>query len=100
VLRRSHVLLHPGVKDVCPNVVSESICCGLPVIYNDGAGSGAEIVAENGLPINEGNVEETIRRLKDRYGQLREHVKQTWRYYSIDRAVAQYIEVFSGLVNG
>jgi glycosyltransferase involved in cell wall biosynthesis len=98
-LRRSHVLLHPAVKDVCPNVVFEAICCGLPVIYNDGAGSGAEIVAENGLPINEGNVEETIRRLKDRYRQLKEHVKQSQPYYSIDRAVAQYIEVFSGLVN-
>jgi glycosyltransferase involved in cell wall biosynthesis len=98
VLMRSHVLLHPAVKDVCPNVVFEAICCGLPVIYNDGAGSGAEIVAENGLPINEGSVEETIRQLKDRYRQLREHVKRTQRYYSIDRAAAQYIEVFSGMV--
>ncbi|UCC98751.1 MAG: glycosyltransferase family 4 protein [Phycisphaerales bacterium] len=99
VLRRSHVLLHPAVKDVCPNVVFEAICCGLPVIYNDGAGSGAEIVAENGLPINEGSVEQIVGRLKDRYRQLKEHVRQTQRYYSIDRAVAQYIEVFSGLVN-
>lgn len=98
VLRRSHVLLHPAVKDVCPNVVFEAVCCGLPVIYHEGAGSGAEIVRENGLPINESNVGQTIRQLKGCYRQLKEHVRRTQRYYSIERAVTQYIEVFSGMV--
>jgi glycosyltransferase involved in cell wall biosynthesis len=99
-LRRSHVFLHPAVKDVCPNVVFEAVCCGLPVIYNDGVGSGTELVGDNGLPIDERNVEETVRKVKGCYRQLKEHVKYAQRYYSIDRTVAQYIEVFSRIIGG
>lgn len=95
VLKGSHVFLHPAVKDPCPNVISEAICCGLPVIYNDEISSSKEIVQDNGLPINEKNVEETIRQVKDCYHKLKENVKQTRSYYSINRAADEYIRVFT-----
>lgn len=100
VLKGSHVFLHPAVKDPCPNVVFEAICCGLPVIYNSGVGSSAEIVKDNGLPINEKNVEVTIWQVKDCYHKLKENVKQTRSYYSINRAANEYIKVFTEVAGG
>lgn len=95
VLRHSHVFLHPSVKDPCPNVIFEAICCGLPVIYNSEVGSSAEIVKENGIAINVGNVEETIQQIKSRYHELKSNIKQTQAYYSIKRAANEYIKSFN-----
>ena len=99
VMKRSHVLLHPAIKDSCPNVVFEGICCGLPVIYNDKIGSSREIVKANGVPINENNIEETVRRVTNSYRQLKENIEQTRSYYSIKRAMDQYIQVFADIVS-
>ena len=33
-LKRNHVFLHPAIKAPCANVIFESICCGLLVVYN------------------------------------------------------------------
>ena len=94
-LRSSHIFLHTAIKDPCPSVIFEAICCGLPVIYNDSIGSSKEIVRENGLPINEGNPQETIEQIKKNYYALKEEIKALRHYYSIDRVASQYIKVFS-----
>ena len=99
ILKHSHIFLHPAIKDSCPNVVFEAICCGLPVIYNDSIGSSAEIVKENGLPINEKSVEETIQQVKDSYYKLKENIKHTRNYYSINRVANQYTNVFSEVLD-
>jgi glycosyltransferase involved in cell wall biosynthesis len=94
VLKRSHVFLHPAVKDVCPNVVFEAICCGLPVIYNDSIGSSAEIVKDNGVALNIKNPQQTIEQVKENYFDLKQKVKSSSHYYSIDRVAKQYSDVF------
>ena len=93
--RSSHIFLHTAVKDPCPSVIFEAICCGLPVIYNDSIGSSKEIVQNNGLPINEGNPQETIEHVKKNYYELKENIKNSRDYYSIARVADQYIKVFS-----
>lgn len=93
--RNSHILLHAAVKDPCPSVIFEAICCGLPVIYNGGISSSAEIVKENGLAINEENPQETADQIKKNYYSLKEKIKDSSDYYSIKRAAGQYIQAFS-----
>lgn len=93
--RNSHIFLHAAVKDPCPSVIFEAICCGLPVIYNGGIGSSAEIVKENGLAINEANPQETADQIKKSYYSLKERIKNSNDYYSIDRVASQYIHAFS-----
>ncbi len=95
-LRCSHVFLHPAVKDPCPSVLFEAICCGLPVIYNDGIGSSKEIVQENGLPLNIANSQETVDQIKKDYYTLKnEKIKSSRQYYSISRVANQYVKAFS-----
>ena len=36
--RRAHVLLHPKVRDPCPNVVLEALACGVPVVHSASGG--------------------------------------------------------------
>ena len=93
--RNSHIFLHAAVKDPCPSVIFEAICCGLPVIYIGGIGSSGEIVKGNGLAINEENPQETVEQVKKNYYSLKKKVKASGDYYSIDRVASQYIQVFS-----
>ncbi len=99
VLKQSHIFFHPGIKDSCPNVLFEAICCGLPVIYNNEVGSSSEIIRENGLPLSENNLEETIAHIRRDYFKLKENIEKNWNYYSADRATEEYIKVFNKILN-
>jgi len=48
--RRAHVLLHPKVRDPCPNVVLEALACGLPVVHS-ASGGVPELVGDGGIGV-------------------------------------------------
>jgi glycosyltransferase involved in cell wall biosynthesis len=48
--RRAHVLLHPKVRDPCPNVVLEALACGVPVVHS-ASGGVPELVGEAGIGV-------------------------------------------------
>ena len=48
--RRAHVLLHPKVRDPCPNVVLEALACGVPVVHS-ASGGVPELVGDAGVGV-------------------------------------------------
>ena len=48
--RRAHVLLHPKVRDPCPNVVLEALACGVPVVHS-ASGGVPELVEDAGIGV-------------------------------------------------
>ena len=50
VYRRAHVLLHPKVRDPCPNVVLEALACGVPVVHS-ASGGVPELVGDAGIGV-------------------------------------------------
>ncbi len=89
-MKKSHVFLHPAIKDVCPSVIMEATCCGLPVIYNDKIGSSKEIVFSTGVPLRKPG--ETIEKIKNVYEKLTDRIEEVKSYYSITRTANQYTE--------
>ena len=47
---RAHVLLHPKVRDPCPNVVLEALACGVPVVHS-ASGGVPELVGDAGIGV-------------------------------------------------
>jgi len=100
VFAEAHFFLHPAVKDPCPNVIFEAICSGLPVLYNPGPGSSAEIVGGNGVALDLDNLADTLASAVSQLDSLRENVRATRDYYTIERAARQYHDVFRAALNG
>ena len=90
----SHCLFHPAVKDPCPNSIFEALVGGLPVIYNPGPGSSAEIVGECGLPLAEQDLGSTVEMLRERLGALCEKVLETRSAYLASHSADRYRSVF------
>ncbi len=44
------MLLHPKVRDPCPNVVLEALACGLPVVHS-ASGGVPELVGDGGIGV-------------------------------------------------
>ena len=95
--RRCHFFFHPAIKDPCPNAVFEAICAGLPVIYHPGQGSSAEIVGPNGLALDEDDLAVTVEKARANIRALKTAVMENRAYYAVQRASAQYREVFDRL---
>lgn len=93
-LMQAHFFLHPALKDPCPNAVFEALCTGLPVIYNPGPGSSTEIVGNCGLPLDEYDLENTVRQARSRYSELRHRVLKKRHRFAIDAATAGYRDIF------
>jgi glycosyltransferase involved in cell wall biosynthesis len=85
---------HPALRDPCPNAVFEAVCSGLPVIYNPGPGSGAEIVGPNGLPMDVTSLHATVDRARGLLEPLRATVLENRAQYTAERAARQYREAF------
>lgn len=90
----AHLFLHPAERDPCPNAVFEAVSAGLPVLYNPARGSSAEIVGENGIPLDLDDLAASVAQARRRWPELRAHVSQACEYYSIDRAARAYIDAF------
>ena len=50
LFRRAHVLLHPKVRDPCPNVVLEALASGVPVVHS-ASGGVPELVGDAGIGV-------------------------------------------------
>ena len=59
VMRSCDVYLHLAINDPCPNVVTEALASGLPVLYYDSGGT-AELVGEAGIPMTVDNFRQRL----------------------------------------
>jgi glycosyltransferase involved in cell wall biosynthesis len=95
---QAHYLLHPAVRDPCPNVLFEAMCAGLPVIYHPGPGSSAEIVGRCGLALDEHNLGATVEAARAEFDRARAHVLRERPAFRIEAAAALYRDVFERVV--
>jgi len=95
---RCDYFFHPAITEMCSNAILEAVSSGLPVIYNSGPGSSAEIVGENGFALDETNLKETVRTAWARLDELKDVVVRSRGRYSISRAASQYRQVFERAV--
>lgn len=94
----AHYMLHPAIRDPCPNSIFEAICAGLPVIYNPAPGSSREIVGDCGLALDESDLAATVERARASLQAVRENVLRNRARYRIEHAAARYRSVFEHLV--
>lgn len=92
--RNAHFYFHPGYKEACSNSILEAMYSGLPVLYNQNIGSNAEIVGDSGFPLDAKNMQKSLNYAIEKYDSAVENLNKNKYYYSIDRAVNEYIEVF------
>ncbi len=97
-MKNAHYFLHTAIKDPCPNVIFEAICCGLPVIYNGDTGSSKEIVRDCGLAIDEHNLENTIKDARIMFAKLQRKVKENQWKYTIQYSAERYAEILKKCV--
>ena len=97
-MKTCHYFLHTAIKDPCPNAIFEAICMGLPVIFNPAIGSSPEIVGDIGLALQEDDLASTIRRARVQLLELREILLSKRSYYSINRTVQSYKQVFEEMM--
>jgi glycosyltransferase involved in cell wall biosynthesis len=96
---RAHYMLHPAIKDPCPNSIFEGVCAGLPVIYNPGPGSSREIVGECGIALDAADPGRTAAEARARLAELRATVLAKRASYAIDHAANRYRELFARSVS-
>jgi glycosyltransferase involved in cell wall biosynthesis len=94
IYKQSHCFFFPAEKEMCSNALIEALYAGLPVLYLRDSNSIEEVVGKNGLPINIMDLGITIKEFKNKYEQLVKNIEQTKEYYSIKRAVKEYIKIF------
>lgn len=87
------VLLHPSRYDQSPNICLEAISCGLPIIYHPVSGL-PEIAGDCGIAIDEQNLQETLDVIKNNFYNIIDTIRQKREFYSIQRCIKQYCEVF------
>ena len=97
---RGHFILHPAIRDVCPNSLIEGLCAGLPAIFNPGLGSGSELGGKFGIPLDENDLRGTVARAREQYEQLTTALANNRHYYSIGRAALNYMSVFKTVALG
>ncbi|WP_297107203.1 glycosyltransferase [uncultured Devosia sp.] len=91
---QAHMMLHPAIKDPCPNAIFEAVCSGLPVLYNPDIGSSAEIVGENGVALDLADLVGSVATARTMLADLQERVRQNREYYHIGRATRAYADTF------
>lgn len=89
-----HFFLHTAIKDPCPNAIFEAVCAGLPVIYNPGPGSSAEIVGPCGIPLDEARPNRTLAQARERLHELQRTVSSHRLRFTIGHAASLYGQVF------
>jgi len=86
----------PTLKDLCPLVINEAMCCGLPVISTKAAGCAVDMIMpeENGFIVDEANIDQLYSAMKKillneelatKMGE--KSLKIIERKYNIDQAV-------------
>lgn len=95
LMLKNHYLLHPAIRDACPNSIVEGLSAGLPVIYNSQEGSSAELVETAGFAINETNVESTVVHARLKLRDYKLAVLNQRKKFLTESIVNQYLEEFN-----
>ncbi len=85
------LFLFPGKNEACPNIVSEALSCGLPVLFEYSGGT-PEIATPYGVALT-GNPARDLQELLERYDTLQTHIYEDRKKFSIEHAAALYTEV-------
>jgi glycosyltransferase involved in cell wall biosynthesis len=81
VMQQSHVFLNLSENDPCPNVVTEALASGLPVLYKDSGGT-PELVGDCGLPATIDSLRQQLKLIQEKY--------ETWATKARQRAVREF----------
>ena len=101
IMSKAHCLLFPSKNEACPNVVSEGLSTGLPVIYHPSGGTselcgfgkyGVEIMSGNN------NIEKTISLIRNKYSILHNNIKSNKYSFEFERCYKKYIKFFYNVV--
>ncbi|MBY3363423.1 glycosyltransferase family 4 protein [Rhizobium laguerreae] len=93
-MKAAHFFAHPAIMDPCPNSMIEALAGGVPVLYGDGPGSGAELASHFGLPLDESDLSKTIGQARSRYQVLCDRLSLERSYFSVKRAAEEYAVLF------
>lgn len=93
IIPKSSVLLHLTSADACPNVVLESLACGVPVVCQ-GFGGQVEIVGDAGIVIDSGKKYDYSRHVAELASDACIKIISEQEKYS-DRARKRAVESFS-----
>lgn len=101
-MRSCDVFFYPSYADPAPNVVLEAMACGLPILYNPYGGV-KELVGEHaGMAIDfekYGSYGEMLDILREeRHGTSYAATEQIASKFTLERMIANYKEVFEGVL--
>ncbi len=95
IMRSCDVFLHLAENDPCPNVITEALASGLPVLYKNSGGS-PELVGECGLPVTPDNFSSQLNVALTRKKQLSKLArKRAIDHFSLDHIFSQYIDAIT-----
>jgi glycosyltransferase involved in cell wall biosynthesis len=93
-------LLFTSVLDNLPNTISESLCCGTPVIsFNNGGINEMIKDGENGLLVSQGNRGEFLKKIDQLFNMNLDREKiwnEAQRIYDYKEAAKKYLSVYNG----
>ncbi len=97
-LMNSHYFFHPSSHDMCSNSVIESLCAGVPVIYNQALASSVEIIHGCGIPFCD-DLETTIVEAREKYDYLNQTLGQKRHDFSINLTAQKYYDCFKRVLD-
>lgn len=98
LLRASDAMVHAAVNEPCSNSIVEALACGLPVLYQDSGGN-RELAGDYGVPLTP-DYSGAVSALAKQWTAIREKVLDDRGRFLIDRAAAEYVAAFRGLIRG
>ncbi len=94
-MRSCDIFLHLAENDPCPNVVTEALASGLPILYRDSGGT-PELVGSCGTPVTEENFRQQLMSVISRRDELSEAARRrAVEEYSPDHIFPQYFEAIA-----
>lgn len=75
VMQKSHVFLNLSENDPCPNVVTEALASGLPVLYKDSGGT-PELVGDCGRPVTAETFARQLKAVRENHAVLAAQARQ------------------------
>ena len=107
-LRKADIFLYSHLNPPCPNSVIEAICCGLPVVgFNSGAMEElcffnedlfayvSDDVLQKYEDFNSEKLRDKIKLCVSEYNKYRDNAIKYTNYYTLDKMIDEYIEVFN-----
>ena len=94
-IRSCDVFLHLAENDPCPNVVTEALASGLPVLYRDSGGT-PELVGQCGMAVTDETFGDSLALVLERRPGLSRAARQrALECFSPDNLFTQYLDVMT-----